>query len=171
MFLKFDFTNPGVFGKIFWDIFFYIEVKKLTPSNAKERRKEQNAGRNGTPEGTERQKERNARRNRTPEGTERQKERNARRNGRLEGTERRKECCTLMPTSMWYFYDVLWHNTLKLQHVPHDCTLMPYFYTCTPRNAKEHQEMPRNAKGTPMKRKAKGMSCFLLFRGLKRQIF
>jgi len=37
--------------------------------------------------------------------------------------------------------------------------------------AKELQGTPRNAKGTPMKGKAKGMSCFLLFRGLKRQIF
>jgi hypothetical protein len=63
MFLKFDFTSPGEFGKFFWDNFFCIEVKKLMPRIAKERQKEWNAERNGTPEGPERRKERNAGRN------------------------------------------------------------------------------------------------------------
>jgi hypothetical protein len=58
-------------GNFFETIFFCIEVKKLMPRIAKERQKEWNAERNGTPKGTERRKERNAGRTGTPEGTER----------------------------------------------------------------------------------------------------
>jgi hypothetical protein len=137
MFLKFDFTNPGVFGKIFWDILFYIEVKKLTPSNAKERRKEQNAGRNGTPEGTEHQKERNARRNGTPEGTERQKERNAGRNGMPEG----------MLYFDAYFNVILLWRTLTQYFEASTCTSWLYFDAILLHMyAKERQGTPRNAK-------------------------